>query len=1665
MLKLHKNGVFIFLFIKKISPKCSQKTPNFYPKMGKLISCKKNDRFLGRYHMHRYSEQAIYNEWATYIQKLWNSGDIAALHQQLRKVPNYTFRVNNKVEINFKMVDDLLRYYNKGDITRTFHHIREHWGDGKGLNMPDGRRIINDQGLFIDIFSNDVKFKQSGLKLHLPIHVDDINTMDLIMRQIRHINPNFAYKYAPVNLGGDQFGKVLTIYAGEGLDTPEKLHQFTKELRDRMDLNRIRTYSPAELKKRHPQNNLLNENLEWKVKGAEGRIYYSYDGHVKNYNGPLRYGDAVDGNYQLAADGDRRHLKALNDPFEKIDLNKPYVSARQSRQQAVNNNHSNPKPNNQKEIIVGEGMGDSAKENVRELYERARKAGIYSEKRTKSRDIPSAYRLYLPDTPEVREFLNINLTSDRKTLLPRMVQVAESIKNPEQRKDFVKRAMEADIPVKTTGFPYPERIYMPDSSQTRDFLKKTLMPDGKSLVERVVFDGNENAVNELFERAKKEGLPVKKYRVTWHAEAYNTMAWRVEFENTPEAKAFYKKNITPDGKVMRDVASQTKTADTQNKQRTAQSNGQHGQRASKKNAQKTREANANSASDKKTREANTNSTSDKKTGTTPNSQKTDTEYFSIKTGDTQTAQEFYMRANDKGVKIQMAESPDGLFEIKIPNTPLGKDFVAANLTPDGTLVAPQVVEARTTMNKNITIKSTDLSYDNFQELKNRAQMADITFSELSELDPVTGQKAPSNIHFENNARTREFLEANLDASGRGLETPDRVLKKVESRKQFKVDKDFQYERVERQAKGRVIPDELEKPDVESSRIKDETPDVEASKVKGGDTKIYLEDSNAGKLIDTDIPDPSPKDAKRFINAARELGAALELGKMKAGATLGKVAKPVVKVAKTVGRVKTTATQKVVRGVESLPGGKKAVKSVRAFNRLSAKASGPLMLLSAALDPDGSREFMDDVIHLRAGKIFPEMLDGVVQMVSHPWDTGELMYQMASGAVKKRYEGDETFSDYAESTGEAIIDGFFNIGDVVWGVASSATDMNRQAWNFVREKLGMDLLTTDDISYEAYKRDPLKFLKNIVIPNTVNQETGLRSDDNLMTLITRDEPKAMEAYIKEDKEDVNRFIRGPYEDGDTPYDTALQFAVAHGNMRVASVLYRHPGANYNGFNSATGDTLLMTLLKGTEPHSSEPEYKTGIADTRSYSPKNKEKMQYRQLLIDDLINNKNVSIHVTNFEGKDAFMVAAEAGNLSAVTTLLEKGADINKTVNNGGNALHFCHHNRLMTKTLIDKGINVNHTDNKGKTPLVLALESGDKNLQSISMLLMATDEKGIEALKANKRCLLSLDQLMERTPNAKDIILMSDGYAIQSFFKERYPEDAARVERQKALQEQVLEPKNPTQDAVLDASVDGDMATDENLANAVVEDEQIDMGVSFKEANEDIETEQQDVQVVTKPKEKVVVRTYEEKSYTHAVSRLDKYAGEKISGIKLTTTENGTLNKALGNIKDIFEKDGYPHQEAEKQAQMIVYKLVMANKLYHPLRKVNGTDQTISDLLGKSHREILKEVTQDMTAEQKKALSPILKNLEEIISDDGYATVDVNQKGYSYKKGEKSGYIEKEIEVASKQSMPKEGVSDENPKINTSNALQQSATNITQEQKTETSTKTGPSVEYLPDC
>ncbi len=100
----------------------------------------------------------------------------------------------------------------------------------------------------------------------------------------------------------------------------------------------------------------------------------------------------------------------------------------------------------------------------------------------------------------------------------------------------------------------------------------------------------------------------------------------------------------------------------------------------------------------------------------------------------------------------------------------------------------------------------------------------------------------------------------------------------------------------------------------------------------------------------------------------------------------------------------------------------------------------------------------------------------------------------------------------------------------------------------------------------------------------------------------------------------------------------------------------------------------------------------------------------------------------SFAGTD-LISAAYDGNLSQVTSLVKKGADVNYTNNNGSTALLFAAqkgHIKIV-KYLIEKGADVNHVNNDGFTALLFAAQDGHSEV--VKWLI----EKGAEVNRAAK--------------------------------------------------------------------------------------------------------------------------------------------------------------------------------------------------------------------------------------------------------------------------------------------------------------------------------------------
>ena len=104
----------------------------------------------------------------------------------------------------------------------------------------------------------------------------------------------------------------------------------------------------------------------------------------------------------------------------------------------------------------------------------------------------------------------------------------------------------------------------------------------------------------------------------------------------------------------------------------------------------------------------------------------------------------------------------------------------------------------------------------------------------------------------------------------------------------------------------------------------------------------------------------------------------------------------------------------------------------------------------------------------------------------------------------------------------------------------------------------------------------------------------------------------------------------------------------------------------------------------------------------------------QAMLDSLLTGEHASLFLSerNNQGNDLFLEVALCSNISAVLSLDNiLGRFKTSTNKNGKNALHLACHNTLMVETLIELGVDPNEVDKTGQTPLMLALEQGENNL------------------------------------------------------------------------------------------------------------------------------------------------------------------------------------------------------------------------------------------------------------------------------------------------------------------------------------------------------------------
>ena len=427
----------------------------------------------------------------------------------------------------------------------------------------------------------------------------------------------------------------------------------------------------------------------------------------------------------------------------------------------------------------------------------------------------------------------------------------------------------------------------------------------------------------------------------------------------------------------------------------------------------------------------------------------------------------------------------------------------------------------------------------------------------------------------------------------------------------------------------------------------------------------------------------------------------------------------------------------------------AGKGARIAGRV-AKGSAPFIMAMAAVDPDGTAEFLDDVTHFRIGKIATETVDGVVQIASHPIDT----VTEIGTAIADHYEGTDGFWD---GFGRTIIDPLVNIGNVEFALVGSISNSAQASINWVMNACGSNTeLVREGTSIHDFQKDPFEFFSNVFTPARRDRTTGLRSDDDFNTLIFRGDTNAFAAYLNTGV-NVNTRIAGEYDGGSHHYQTAFAFAIAEDQFDIAKMLFDRQETNINAINEFTGDTPLINAIRYTALNEYESEYYTGKPDMSNATEAARAKYLQANALILGMINDNRIDLNATNHCGQSAFLFAAECGNLGAIQALVAKNADIHHTNIWGQNALHVACCNQLMTAELLNLGIDANAKDRDGNTPLMTALEkneeNGGRNDIAVCLLISYMNEDGLKALRGSEKHSQLLNEWLERYPDVKAVI------------------------------------------------------------------------------------------------------------------------------------------------------------------------------------------------------------------------------------------------------------------------------------------------------------------------
>ncbi|KAG8283508.1 KN motif and ankyrin repeat domain [Homalodisca vitripennis] len=217
------------------------------------------------------------------------------------------------------------------------------------------------------------------------------------------------------------------------------------------------------------------------------------------------------------------------------------------------------------------------------------------------------------------------------------------------------------------------------------------------------------------------------------------------------------------------------------------------------------------------------------------------------------------------------------------------------------------------------------------------------------------------------------------------------------------------------------------------------------------------------------------------------------------------------------------------------------------------------------------------------------------------------------------------------------------------------------------------------------------------PHTV--DTGLYNFSSHFSHISSTasaNPLDVEDYLDCLEEMSGRLLEYVVNMTDVSGNTAMHYAVSHGNFDVVSILLDSKVCNINQTNAA-GYTCIMLV---------------SLAQVRSET--------HRQV-VRRLFQMADVNIRAKQ-HGQTALMLAVSHGRLDMVELLLQSGADMNIQDEDGSTALMCAaehHHIEIVRLLLAQPDCDLSIRDYDGSTALNIAMEAGNRD---IGVLLYAQE-------------------------------------------------------------------------------------------------------------------------------------------------------------------------------------------------------------------------------------------------------------------------------------------------------------------------------------------------------